>query len=99
MTLREKFAADGTDWTGVTGTTRLAESCLDEEIVTLGQSPELAVTRLECGDYIVDVSSSGLTLLVLEEELGESGNEDVRAVIEQNSTAACMSDSRSEEMR
>ena len=80
MTLQEKLMADGT--TEVQG--NIATVCLGEKVTEIGRDTNIVVSQLECGDYIVDDRRSGDTVLVPADDLGNSENADVRAILAQS---------------
>lgn len=85
MTLAEKFEKDGTILSGVQGI-GIDDSCLTEQVEEIGTDGKIRVSRMECGDYIVDVRTSGDTILVLADDLAEDWNEDVRTVVNMTKT-------------
>jgi len=76
MTLREKFKADGTTLDGVQGD--LADECMDETVVEIGKDRQYVLSRIECGDYILDVLGSGDTILILESDIDDACHDDIR---------------------
>ena len=79
MTLREKFQIDGTTLAGVQGD--LSEECLDERVEEIGCDKQYVLSRLECGDYILDVLGSGDTILIGEFAIDDPCHDDIRHLL------------------
>jgi hypothetical protein len=79
VTLRQKFAKDGTTLAEVQGA--LAVECLSETVAEVGRDGKYVLSQLECGDYILDVLGSGDTILVLQNEIDEPSHADIRHLI------------------
>lgn len=75
MTLREKFASDGTTLLGVQG--KLSEECLDEAVIEIGNDSKYVLSQIECGAYILDVLGSGDTIAISEEDINGPYHADI----------------------
>jgi hypothetical protein len=77
MTLREKFARDGTTLANVQYRVPLDEECLAETLIELGRDRKYVLSELKHGGYILDVLGSGDTIAISEDEIGEDRHADV----------------------